>query len=171
MIRLQRWESGPYFAAFSLHIPDMRVEIVKIWTALPPFRYRTTKSDRLLEAHLQLPHLPADAIVRASPWDDSGHNIVNQGLPSATPGHGAACTSLSRRILLRPRQRLRRGTCVEYRPTGPPSPGLHNRRRSTIFGNRIKRLPEMITKQWRESHALHDVAARDSPSFSVRLPK
>jgi len=31
MIRLQRWESGPYFAAFSLHIPDMRVEIVKIY--------------------------------------------------------------------------------------------------------------------------------------------
>jgi hypothetical protein len=35
MIRLQRWESGPYFAAFSLHIPDMRSfikmrEIVKI---------------------------------------------------------------------------------------------------------------------------------------------
>ena len=35
MIRLQRWESGPYFAAFSLHIPDMRRflemrEIVKI---------------------------------------------------------------------------------------------------------------------------------------------
>jgi hypothetical protein len=37
MIRLQRWESGPYFAAFSLHIPDMRSfvhmhEIVKICT-------------------------------------------------------------------------------------------------------------------------------------------
>jgi hypothetical protein len=30
MIRLQRRQSGPYFAAFSLHIPDMRVEIVKI---------------------------------------------------------------------------------------------------------------------------------------------
>jgi hypothetical protein len=35
MIRLQQWESGPYFAAFSLHIPDMRRfvqmrEIVKI---------------------------------------------------------------------------------------------------------------------------------------------
>jgi hypothetical protein len=35
MIRLQQWESGPYFAAFSLHIPDMRSfinmrEIVKI---------------------------------------------------------------------------------------------------------------------------------------------
>jgi len=35
MIRLQRWESGPYFTAFSLHIPDMRVEIVKI-CARPP---------------------------------------------------------------------------------------------------------------------------------------
>ena len=37
MIRLQRWESGPNFAAFSLHIPDMRSffqvrEIVKICT-------------------------------------------------------------------------------------------------------------------------------------------
>jgi len=30
MIRLHRWQSGPYFAAFSLPIPDMRVEIVKI---------------------------------------------------------------------------------------------------------------------------------------------
>jgi len=50
MIRLQRWESDPYFAAFSLHIPDMRSfidmrEIVKIE---PVFRYRTPKSDRLL---------------------------------------------------------------------------------------------------------------------------
>jgi hypothetical protein len=35
MIRLQRWESGPYFAAFSLHIPDMRVEIVKICSPSP----------------------------------------------------------------------------------------------------------------------------------------
>jgi hypothetical protein len=40
MIRLQRWESGPYFAAFSLHIPDMRSflylrEIVKICTRSP----------------------------------------------------------------------------------------------------------------------------------------
>ncbi len=37
MIRLQRWESGPYFIAVSLHIPDMRSffhvrEIVKICT-------------------------------------------------------------------------------------------------------------------------------------------
>jgi hypothetical protein len=24
MMRLQRWENGPYFADFSLHIPDMR---------------------------------------------------------------------------------------------------------------------------------------------------
>ena len=23
MMRLQRWANGPYFAAFSLHIPDM----------------------------------------------------------------------------------------------------------------------------------------------------
>jgi hypothetical protein len=35
MIRLQRWESGPYFIDFSLHIPDMcsfinMREIVKI---------------------------------------------------------------------------------------------------------------------------------------------
>ncbi len=35
MMRLQRWDSGPYFTAFSLHIPDMRSflhvrEIVKI---------------------------------------------------------------------------------------------------------------------------------------------
>jgi rubredoxin len=33
--RLQRWESGPYFAAFSLHIPDMCVEIVKICARSP----------------------------------------------------------------------------------------------------------------------------------------
>ncbi len=46
MIRLQRWESGPYFTAFSLHIPDMRVKIVKICPR--------SKSDRLLEPdHLQ----------------------------------------------------------------------------------------------------------------------
>jgi hypothetical protein len=61
MIRLQRWESGPYFAAFSLRIPDMRSffnmrEIVKICTHSPTvliepvFRYRTPKSDRLLGA-------------------------------------------------------------------------------------------------------------------------
>jgi len=59
MIRLQRWESGPYFTAFSLHIPDMRSftnmrEIVKIcprsrWVQIEPvFRYRTPESDRLL---------------------------------------------------------------------------------------------------------------------------
>jgi len=35
MIRLQRWEGGPYFTAFSLHIPDMRVEIVKICAHSP----------------------------------------------------------------------------------------------------------------------------------------
>ena len=35
MIRLQRWESGPYFTDFSLHIPDMRVEIGKICTRSP----------------------------------------------------------------------------------------------------------------------------------------
>jgi hypothetical protein len=40
MIRLQRWEIGPYFTAFSLHIPDMRSffnvrEIVKICTRSP----------------------------------------------------------------------------------------------------------------------------------------
>jgi hypothetical protein len=63
MIRLQRWESGPYFAASSLRIPDMRSfihmhEIVKICphspTVLiePVFRYRTPKSDRRLEAHI-----------------------------------------------------------------------------------------------------------------------
>jgi hypothetical protein len=57
MIRLQRWESGPYFTAFSLHIPDMRVEIVKICprspTVLiePVFRYRTPKSGRLPGEH------------------------------------------------------------------------------------------------------------------------
>jgi hypothetical protein len=46
MIRLQRWESGPYFTAFSLHIPDMRnffyiPEIVKICP-----RSRRVKSNR-----------------------------------------------------------------------------------------------------------------------------
>jgi len=40
MIRLQQWESGPYFADFSLHIPDMRSfinmrEIVKICPRSP----------------------------------------------------------------------------------------------------------------------------------------
>jgi len=35
MIRLQRWESGPYLAAFSVHVPDMRVEIVKICPRSP----------------------------------------------------------------------------------------------------------------------------------------
>jgi hypothetical protein len=35
MIRLQRWESGPYFTDFSLHIPDMRVKIVKICARSP----------------------------------------------------------------------------------------------------------------------------------------
>jgi hypothetical protein len=35
MIRLQRRENGPYFAAFSLHIPDMRVKIAKICTRSP----------------------------------------------------------------------------------------------------------------------------------------
>ena len=60
MIRLQRRESGPYFTDFSLHIPDMRSfiymrEIVKICTRSRPFfiepvfRYRTPKSDRLLD--------------------------------------------------------------------------------------------------------------------------
>ena len=55
---MQRWESGPYFAAFSLHIPDMRSflyqrEIVKIWPRSPIVsikpvpRIRTPKSDRL----------------------------------------------------------------------------------------------------------------------------
>ncbi len=47
MIRLQRWESGPYLGAFSLHIPDMRVEIARICarspivSIKPMFRYRT----------------------------------------------------------------------------------------------------------------------------------
>ena len=40
MIRLQRWQSGSYFADFSLHIPDLRSflnvrEIVKICTRPP----------------------------------------------------------------------------------------------------------------------------------------
>ncbi len=43
------------FAAFSLHMPDMRVEIVKICfrspivSIKPVFRYRTPKSERLLD--------------------------------------------------------------------------------------------------------------------------
>jgi len=42
MIRLQRWESGPYFAAFSLRIPDMCSffnvrEIVKICPRSRPY--------------------------------------------------------------------------------------------------------------------------------------
>ncbi len=43
MMRLQRWENGSYFTAFSLHTPGMRVEIGKIYP-----RCRTPKSDRLL---------------------------------------------------------------------------------------------------------------------------
>ena len=64
MFRLQRWEGRPYFAAFFLHIPDMRSfvhvhEIVKICprspTVLiePVFRYRTPKSDRLLASSVR----------------------------------------------------------------------------------------------------------------------
>jgi hypothetical protein len=60
MVRLQRWENGPYFADFSLHTPDMRSffqmrEIVKICPRSPMgliepvFRFRTPKPDRLLE--------------------------------------------------------------------------------------------------------------------------
>jgi len=54
MIRLQQWESGPYFTDCSLHIPDMCVKIAKIcarsrWVQIEPvFRYRTPESDRLL---------------------------------------------------------------------------------------------------------------------------
>ena len=59
MIRLQWWESGPYFTAFSLHIPGMRNffnvhEIVKFcprsrWIQIElVFHYRPPKSDRLL---------------------------------------------------------------------------------------------------------------------------
>ena len=43
MIRLQRWESGPYFAAFSLHITDMRVEIVKICPRSPTVSQSNTQ--------------------------------------------------------------------------------------------------------------------------------
>jgi hypothetical protein len=51
MIRLQRWESSPYSAAFSSRIPDTFVENVKICPLTsPPFRYRPPKPDRLLEA-------------------------------------------------------------------------------------------------------------------------
>ncbi len=61
MIRLQQWESAPYFAAFSLHIPDMRCflhmrEIVNICprspivSIKPVFRYPTPKSNRPLVA-------------------------------------------------------------------------------------------------------------------------
>ncbi len=55
MIRLQRWESGACFAAFSLHIPDMRVEIVKICPRSPTVRDRTLKSDRLLARIFRAP--------------------------------------------------------------------------------------------------------------------
>ena len=54
MIRLQRSESGPYVRALTVHIPDMRVEIVKICPHSsvfiePVFRYRTPKFDRLID--------------------------------------------------------------------------------------------------------------------------
>jgi hypothetical protein len=54
MIRLQQCVSGPYFTAFSLHIPDLRVKIGKTcarsrWVLIEPvFHYRTPKSDRRL---------------------------------------------------------------------------------------------------------------------------
>jgi hypothetical protein len=35
MMRLQRQENGTDFTVFSLHIPDMRVEIVKICPRSP----------------------------------------------------------------------------------------------------------------------------------------
>ncbi len=35
MMRLQRWENGSYFTAFSLHTPGMRVEIGKIYPRSP----------------------------------------------------------------------------------------------------------------------------------------
>ena len=34
MIRLQQWENGPYFTAFSLHVPDTPIivrDIIKNW--------------------------------------------------------------------------------------------------------------------------------------------
>jgi len=49
-----RNQRGPYFAAFSLRIADMRVEIVKIWPRAlrvsiePMFRFLTPKHDRFL---------------------------------------------------------------------------------------------------------------------------
>jgi hypothetical protein len=49
-----RNQRGPYFTAFSLHIPDMRFKIAKICARSlrvqiePMFRYRTPKSGRLL---------------------------------------------------------------------------------------------------------------------------
>ncbi len=58
-MRPQRWENGPYFAAFSLHIPDMRSflhvrDIVKICPRSPivsiktVFHCRTPESGTLL---------------------------------------------------------------------------------------------------------------------------
>ena len=43
MIRLQRRQSGPYFAVFSLHIPDMRVEIIKICPHSPAVSLSNTQ--------------------------------------------------------------------------------------------------------------------------------
>ena len=88
MIRLQQWESGPYFTAFSLHIPDMRSfidmrEIVKIcprshWVLIEPvFRFRTPKSDRLLNA---------------APFT-SAHDPVNQVKLAATVPTPMNCVS------------------------------------------------------------------------------
>ena len=57
-----RSQRGPYFTAFSLHIPDMRVKIGKICARSlrvliePVFRYRTPKSDRLLAVTNQVGH-------------------------------------------------------------------------------------------------------------------
>jgi len=58
-MRLQWWENGPYFADFSLHIPDMRVEIVKTCPRPakvqlePMLRFRTPESDRLPAPHFE----------------------------------------------------------------------------------------------------------------------
>ena len=63
MIRLQRRDNGLYFAAFTLHILDMHSflhvgEFVRICPRYPAvsikpmFRYRTPKSDKLLDKML-----------------------------------------------------------------------------------------------------------------------
>lgn len=51
-MRLQRWQNGPRFTAFSLHTSDMRDEIINFFLAFQPFLYRIPESGKLLKAEV-----------------------------------------------------------------------------------------------------------------------